>query len=482
MDNKRNGSPADTGTEAQWAPIPDERWAMQEGSYLENDYGEDEGAACRSAVNKTQVVYNAEGTPDNYGGFGTGATQQGAYGQPGPSGARPVDATVVRRPAKQFHRQQPASAHTRAIRGAILSRPRRSEGSPSTNESPNGPNRRTCRHRHAKHGCLSLVLWLALLVVIAFMATRCVPASMANGKAIPELCSFVPLMFVPLVPIIVLALLWRRRVLAVFAGAALTVMMLWHHGYFIPTASVSESAKATVAVSSSTEDSAARIMTLNTCNGQASAEEIVRICREQNVEILCLQEIGGTMLDDLAEAGIYEILPYRVVSDAASQVDNGGKNGIWCAAEVSNVTTNLVDIATSAMPAVDITMGSTEIRVVSVHPNSPVRGAQDLWSKGLESIQSLGGYAHNYLLMGDFNSTWDHARFRELLGTSFVDAGEQAGEGFHMTYPSNSKIPSLIEIDHIVYSRDSGIAVSDLQAIEVPGTDHKALLATLEAQ
>ena len=86
------------------------------------------------------------------------------------------------------------------------------------------------------------------------------------------------------------------------------------------------------------------------------------------------------------------------------------------------------------------------------------------------------------LIMGDFNSTWDHARFRELLGTSFVDASEQAGEGFHMTYPSNSVIPPLVEIDHIVYARDAGLAVSDLETVAVSGTDHRALLATLEVQ
>ena len=49
-----------------------------------------------------------------------------------------------------------------------------------------------------------------------------------------------------------------------------------------------------------------------------------------------------------------------------------------------------------------------------------------------------------------------------------------------MTYPSGGWVPSLIEIDHIIYSRDSGIVVSDLQTVGVRGSDHKALLGTLE--
>ena len=223
-------------------------------------------------------------------------------------------------------------------------------------------------------------------------------------------------------------------------------------------------------------------MTLNTLAGRASAEEIVEIVREQHVEILCLQELSDDFAAELSAAGIDELLPYHVISLGASGVNNGGRNGIWTLAPMSNISQNLLPIQTSSMPAATITIGGRALRVVGVHPNSPVRGAQDLWEEGLSTIGSLSDYDHAYIIMGDFNSTWDHARFRELLGTSFVDASEQAGEGFHMTYPSNSVIPPLVEIDHIVYVRDAGLAVSDLETVAVSGTDHRALLATLEVQ
>ena len=50
-----------------------------------------------------------------------------------------------------------------------------------------------------------------------------------------------------------------------------------------------------------------------------------------------------------------------------------------------------------------------------------------------------------------------------------------------MTYPANKAIPALVEIDHIVYSKNSGIMVSSLETAQVSGTDHLALIATLEA-
>ena len=84
-------------------------------------------------------------------------------------------------------------------------------------------------------------------------------------------------------------------------------------------------------------------------------------------------------------------------------------------------------------------------------------------------------YDSLYVLMGDFNSTWDHASFRYLLGSRFLDSGEQAGEGLHMTYPA--MLP-VAEIDHIVH--DKGVVVGDLETKHIPGSDHRALLATLE--
>lgn len=338
------------------------------------------------------------------------------------------------------------------------------------------------RHKRARHGCLSSLLWLVMLVVLGFMAIRCIPAEYAAGRAIPELASFVPLMVFPTAVCAVLALWWRRRVLAVVSIAALATLAWWHAGYFIPGERVSDEARTAVATVASTEDSAARIMTLNTNHGGASAEEIVALVRAQNVEVLCLQELTDDFIDGLYQAGIGDLLPYYVISDAASEVSNGGRNGIWTLAPTSNVSGSLLPIETSSMPAASITVGGQTVRIVSVHPNSPVRGAQDLWESGLSVIGSLSDYNHAYLIMGDFNSTWDHARFRELLGTSFADAGASAGEGFHMTYPSSDLIPSLIEIDHIVYARNSGIVVSDLSTSSVPGTDHQALLGTLEVR
>ena len=342
------------------------------------------------------------------------------------------------------------------------------------------PPREPRRRRGARHGCLSALLWLVMLDVLALMALRCLPAELANGRLVPEVVSLVPWLFAPILVCLVLALLWRRWALLVVTGVALAVMVWWHAGFLLPQEGVSDTAATTAQTVADPSDNVARVMTLNTAHGGASAEEVVALVRDKHVEVLCMQELTDDFLGELAAAGLYDLLPYYVISDEASAISNGGRNGIWTLAPMGNVSGNLLPIETSSMPAGTIMLGDKAVRVVSVHPNSPVRGAQDLWDRGLSVIGSLSDYDHTYLVMGDFNSTWDHRRFRELLGSSFVDAGETAGEGYHLTYPSDG-LPSLIEIDHIVYARDSGIVVSGLETASVSGTDHKALIGILEA-
>ena len=440
---RATGETADENTEARWEPLSDEEWAMT--AALPTS-GPDTDTAASQAVDE--------------------------WLEPAATAVRPRPAAPAPAPGDTAPGPRVTPAQPYAP-----SEPRVSQEEPASGGSS---SREPRRWKRAKHGCLSSLLWLVMLGVLGMMALRMLPTELANGRAVPELVSFVPLLFAPILVCLVLSALWRRRLLLVVCVGALAVMGWWHRGYFIPGDRVSEGAAALVEASPSPNDSVARIMTLNTKNGGASAEEIVALVREKNVEVLCLQELSDEFLDELAAAGIYELLPYYVISNEASAVSNGGRNGIWTLAPMSNVSGNLLPIETSSMPAGTIMLGDKAVRVVSVHPNSPVRGAQDLWDRGLSVIGSLSDYDHTYLVMGDFNSTWDHRRFRELLGSSFVDAGETAGEGYHLTYPSDG-LPSLIEIDHIVYARDSGIVVSGLETASVSGTDHKALVGILEA-
>lgn len=80
------------------------------------------------------------------------------------------------------------------------------------------------------------------------------------------------------------------------------------------------------------------------------------------------------------------------------------------------------------------------------------------------------------VVMGDFNASIAHPSFRKLLAAGFHDAALTDARGLHPTYPRWLKWPRIV-LDHVLFT--DYLTASDVRAIEVHGTDHLALAATL---
>lgn len=348
------------------------------------------------------------------------------------------------------------------------------------------PTRASIRSTRGRHSFLFLLPRILTVIVLVVMALRMVSNRFDGGMFIPIVVAFVPWMAVLSVVVLVVAAVTRRRALAIVNIVCLLVQLCWHIGYLYPRETLSPQAREAVASAQvDTTDRYARIMSLNTKNGCADAAQIVRIVRDEHVEVLALQEVSAWMIDRLNVEGIRQVLPYRMLA-MPSEDDNGGVNGLWSVAPMSDTTGGLTPIKASSIPAASINFDGTMIRFGSVHPYSPRLSNKRLWDRGLDAIGRLADDEHTFVLMGDFNATWDHTSFRHLLGDRFVDSGENAGEGFHMTYPSHAYLlgiipmPAFAEIDHIVHDRS--VVVGDLETVTVDGTDHYALLGTMEVR
>ncbi|WP_276861317.1 endonuclease/exonuclease/phosphatase family protein [Bifidobacterium merycicum] len=333
---------------------------------------------------------------------------------------------------------------------------------------------------------IGIALWVVMAIVLFVMALRVMPVSFSNVECVPLIVALTPWFVIPAGIVAGIALATRRRVLAVIGLVCIVAQVCWHWGYIVPAERLSDEARQAVEHSKvDTSDRYARIMTLNTKNGLADAERLVRIVRDEHVEVLALQEVTSHLMDHLNDAGLPSLLPYANVAKRSSN-DNGGINMLWSAAPMSNATDGLIPIDASSIPASSIDFGGVTVRFGSVHLSSPRPSIQGLWNGEMNSISQLRNDSGKYVLMGDFNAVWDHASFRYLLGNRFLDAGERAGSGFHMTYPANKKllgfipVPTFSEIDHIVHDR--GVVVGDLEARNIAGSDHKALLGTLEIE
>lgn len=113
----------------------------------------------------------------------------------------------------------------------------------------------------------------------------------------------------------------------------------------------------------------------------------------------------------------------------------------------------------------------------ALHPIPPFPEPSWKWAAELEHLQALLGDESEDILIGaDFNSTFDHKRFRDLLAGSgsagspeLLDAAEQVGAGIVATYPAGRRIPPVLAIDRILARGASPVSFA---RVDLPGSDH----------
>jgi endonuclease/exonuclease/phosphatase (EEP) superfamily protein YafD len=220
-----------------------------------------------------------------------------------------------------------------------------------------------------------------------------------------------------------------------------------------------------------------RVLTLNALFGGADPAATVDAIRQLRVDVLAVQELTPGLVRGLARAGLAELLPFRHVDP-----DPGAAGaGLWSRWELTPLPSaaGLLFVAPSAR----ITVAGRPLIVRAVHPVAPIMGRQCDWHRDLGRLRDAMMTAQAdgpQVVAGDFNASRDHRPFRDILAAGFADSADIARRrpwpGF--TWPANRRWPPLMRLDHILVS--PGITVSEARTVQIPGTDHRAVLAVLE--
>jgi len=128
--------------------------------------------------------------------------------------------------------------------------------------------------------------------------------------------------------------------------------------------------------------------------------------------------------------------------------------------------------------AVRVELPGHPFTLVAAHPANPQYGV-GTWLKDADSLTRLAmGRANGpMVLAGDLNATGEHLTLRTLLAKTGL-ADTVAGQGWRPTFPADAWYPPLIQIDHVLVSRE--FAVTGFRTLRVPGTDHLGLLVQLQ--
>ena len=217
------------------------------------------------------------------------------------------------------------------------------------------------------------------------------------------------------------------------------------------------------------------VMSSNLYLGQADARAVLRIAREHDVDVWSLQELRPRLMARLDRAGALRTFPERVLDP---------REGASGSRVLSRTPLRAVDTSPNrkghAEPEVELRVdGAPPVRIKAVHPAPPVNAiAAPYWQDALAALPSSDGRGDVQILAGDFNATLDHPELRGLLDRGYTDAADAVGKGFVWTWPARRRTRALpLTIDHVLV--DERVKVEKVEVVRVPGSDHRAVIATL---
>jgi endonuclease/exonuclease/phosphatase (EEP) superfamily protein YafD len=196
--------------------------------------------------------------------------------------------------------------------------------------------------------------------------------------------------------------------------------------------------------------------------------------RALSPDVLVVPELDSRGRRALDDAGLTGDLPHVVAEPTGS----GGETvGLLSRTPLSDVL--LRRAGGRVLPQATVEVAGTAVRVHAVHPLPPVGGLEALWRAGhADAARQAAGERLPLVVAGDLNAGPHHAVFRRLTATGLRDAHDERGRGLARTWPA---VLPLLHLDHVLArdGRGGRLAVLDVREVEVPGSDHLAVVADL---
>ncbi|WP_433216142.1 endonuclease/exonuclease/phosphatase family protein [Dactylosporangium sp. CS-047395] len=218
-----------------------------------------------------------------------------------------------------------------------------------------------------------------------------------------------------------------------------------------------------------------RVLSVNMLMGGADASTIVGLVQRLDVDLVALQEYTPEAKAALNSAGLDAVLP-NAVSYPRPGVTG---SAVYSRFPVTDLGYRQFPSTFGQAQAGVAVPGAKDVRVESAHPCAPATAhGAGCWERDILQEPAATPDGPVNLLIGDFNATLDHEKFRALLDTGYRDAADVAGAGFEASWPYDERwfIPGVV-LDHVV--ADKRVGVRKVSVHRIPASDHKAVFAEL---
>jgi endonuclease/exonuclease/phosphatase (EEP) superfamily protein YafD len=218
-----------------------------------------------------------------------------------------------------------------------------------------------------------------------------------------------------------------------------------------------------------------KVLSFNVFTGDADVDALADTIRRERPDVVALPEAGERYRERLQP--LVEDLGY--VSRASVGEHSQDVNGV-----VALVSPRFGDVdftvgrisEDSPFPYVEVSGGQLgDLRFVAFHSVAPTAGSVAQWRVDLAGAGDWCRSGTPTVVAGDFNATLDHSVLRQAMAEC-GDAASQRGSAVTATWPTSLPRWLGTEIDHVFST--TGTAES-FEVLDLPGSDHRAVLTTL---
>lgn len=287
-------------------------------------------------------------------------------------------------------------------------------------------------------------------------------------------------LFAPLPLVLTAAVLQRKGALVAASVAGLAAFIWLWGGLLLPPPSL-PAPSATL-----------KVMTYNTYGWRTSVDPAIEVIREENADVVLLQELSPLLADAL-EAQLGSLYPYQVLAPAEGVTGMG-----VISRHPLRTSSRRLPLEWLSEPQVlEMDWQDNVITLVNFHATTPpfhnpryITPSNRHHEKQGLALVELGRQAELLIAAGDANATPQSDMYR-IITADLQDAWQQAGFGFGHTYPGRDRsarhvaqwwrvpVPEwLARIDYIFVSPDWQ-TVSAHNARPDGYSDHRGVVAVL---
>lgn len=305
---------------------------------------------------------------------------------------------------------------------------------------------------------LEVIGWLAVAVIGGVLVSQVIGW---NGtRVVATLQALTPLLALLLIPIAGLAL-WQSRhaIASVAAILGLGAMVLMAPLIFEPAQD--QPIEGSVGL---------RVALVNLLYENAETDAVASDLARRNLDVIVFNEYTAEHQEILLASPLANGYPFKI--DHAEPFAGG--IAVWSRHDMT-----VGDPPKTFDKSLDLITDTTQgaVRIIAVHPRTPVYDFED-WRDDLRIIGQVDLEAGTpTVLVGDFNASYWHPGFRDLLSSGYVDAHIATGRGFSTSWPNDSLIPPFVRLDHALTF--GALVATEVEDFDIAGSDHRGFVVTV---